>query len=325
MVFPRTSNENNPLVSVVICTYNRENYIQRTVESILAQEVDFKIEILIGDDASTDNTRSVLFEYQKKYPEIFTLLFHEENQGIGKNWASVMSLVSGKYVALCDDDDYWHHVQKLHKQVEILEKNEDIGLVHTNYRTNNVKANILKENKVKNKSKKNLLNALFDGEYFLITSSVVFRNELIQKYVNLDDYIKYEFPIQDWITWLQIAKYTKFYHLNLSTLTYCISADSVSRSLDFEKLVRKYEKEHIMYKYICNKFPQDLIYNENRWNNYVNNIYLFFAYNASDFSLAKMYGKKLKKNRIKVFCSKSKLLFSVYLKLKYLYHKIIQK
>lgn len=321
MIFPRFNNEINPLVSVVICTYNRENYIQQTINSVLSQERDFKIEIIIGDDASTDGTRSVLLEYQKKHPEVITLLFQDENQGIAKNWASLMKLVSGKYVALCDDDDYWHNNQKLQMQVDILEKNEDIGLVYTNYRSINVKTNVIKEYKIKNKSQKKLLNALFDGEYLMMTSSVVFRNLLIQRYVNLDDYIKYNFPIQDWVTWILIAKFTNFYHLNISALTYCISTDSLSRSLDFDKVVSKYEKEHIMYKYICDKFPQDLIYNEDRWNDYVNNIYLIFAYNAGDYTLAKLYGKKLKNNRIKVLCSKNKLFFNTYLGLKYLYHK----
>ncbi|MDO9154176.1 MAG: glycosyltransferase [Paludibacter sp.] len=122
MNFSPIQNNTNPLVSVVVCTCNRDQYIGSTIDSILNQKINFTIEILIGDDASADGTKEILLTYKKLYPEIFTLVFHEENQGIGRNWAGLMKLVKGKYVALCDDDDYWHYDEKLQKQIDILEE-----------------------------------------------------------------------------------------------------------------------------------------------------------------------------------------------------------
>jgi len=316
MIYYREDIETKPLVSIVICTYNRESLIRKAIDSVLNQKIDFLIEILIGDDASTDGTRDILLNYQKRYPNIFTLLFHEKNQGTGSNWAQVVKLVNGKYIALCDDDDYWHYEYKLQKQVEVLESNNSIGLVHTNYRKYFINKEKYKEIRIKNSKTKELIFSLFDGEYTIFTSSVVFRNSLIEKYVILDDYIKYRFPIQDWITWMLIAKYTQFYHLNISTFTYCLSTNSVTRSLNYEKLVDRYENEQIMYKYICNKFPDELNYDAKRWSKYVNYIFLVFAYNTKDFKKANYYGKKINKFSLRVFCSKNILLFNIYVLLK---------
>jgi len=316
MIIPHSDNIINPLVSIVVCTYNREMYIKQTIDSILSQKRDFTIEIIIGDDASNDRTREILLNYQKENPEIFTLVFHDNNQGAGKNWASLMKLVNGKYVALCDDDDYWHLEDKLRKQIDILEKNENIGLVHTDYRKLDINTNNIIEKKIKNSTKKSVFQSLFDGEYFLLPSSAVFRNSLIRNFINLDDYITYEFPIQDWVTWLQIAKYTEFYHLNISTATYRISEESVTRSNDSVKLLNRYNKEQIMYKYICDKFKDEVIYDDKRWSEYVNHVLLVFSYNTNDFEKAKFYGSKLKNANVRVLCSKNKFLFNLYFKIK---------
>lgn len=286
-------NENIPLVSVVICTYNRMTYLEECIESVLKQQRNFPIEILIGDDVSTDGTREMLLDYQKKYPEIVRPVLHTMNLGTGKNWATVMMQVRGKYVALCDDDDYWHNSEKLQKQVDVLEANENIGLVHTDYRTLDIHSGKIQEKTVHNASEQNLLQNLFKGQYFLLTSSCIFRNELIQKYVSLDDFITFDFPIQDWNTWVLIAKFTNFYHLPVSTVTYRISSNSMSRPKDFEKIEKKYAKEKVMYKYLCDRFPDDLHYNETEYDVYVNGILLSMAYKKWDYRSARKYAKEI--------------------------------
>lgn len=74
-----------PLVSIVTPSYNRANTVGQTIDSILAQQCDFPIEIIIGDDCSTDNAREVLLSYQQKYPDIIQLIFHEKNIGLAAN------------------------------------------------------------------------------------------------------------------------------------------------------------------------------------------------------------------------------------------------
>ncbi|MCR4675572.1 MAG: glycosyltransferase [Lachnospiraceae bacterium] len=113
------------LVSVAIITYNQEKYIRKAIESVLMQKRDFDIEILIGDDASSDQTSDILREYDNKYPGLFRLKLHENNVGATKNSHDIYSKAKGKYLALLEGDDYWTDDQKLQKQVDFLEMNPE--------------------------------------------------------------------------------------------------------------------------------------------------------------------------------------------------------
>ncbi len=95
------------------------------------QKCDFDFDIVVGEDCSTDNTRTILLEYQKKYPSKFRLLLHEKNIGAMNNQMETLSACKGKYIALCEGDDYWTDPLKLQKQVDFLESHEDYnGVFH---------------------------------------------------------------------------------------------------------------------------------------------------------------------------------------------------
>lgn len=120
-----------PMVSVFIITYNHEKYIKEALDCILMQKCDFDFDIVVGEDCSTDNTRTILLEYQKKYPSKFRLLLHEKNIGAMNNQMETLSACKGKYIALCEGDDYWTDPLKLQKQVDFLESHEDYnGVFH---------------------------------------------------------------------------------------------------------------------------------------------------------------------------------------------------
>jgi len=116
---------NQILVSVWMITYNHENYIRESIDSILMQETDFEYEIVIGEDCSTDGTRKILLEYKDKYPEKFKLLLHDKNIGIVDNMLTTFKACSGKYVAMLEGDDCWTDPAKLQKQVDFLEDNSE--------------------------------------------------------------------------------------------------------------------------------------------------------------------------------------------------------
>lgn len=123
--------EKRPMVSVVVLTYNHEKYIKQALDSILMQKVNFDYEILIGDDASSDNTVKILKEYQNKYPYVIKLFLNKENLGATRNAYNVLMNAKGKYLATCEGDDYWIDVNKLQIQVDFLEFNKDyIGCTH---------------------------------------------------------------------------------------------------------------------------------------------------------------------------------------------------
>ena len=121
-----------PLVSVKMITYNHEAYIAEAIEGVLIQETDFPIELVIGEDCSTDGTREIVFDYQKKHPDIIRVITSDHNVGMHENSIRTTKACRGKYIALCEGDDYWHHPQKLQKQVDFLEANADCSaVIHT--------------------------------------------------------------------------------------------------------------------------------------------------------------------------------------------------
>jgi glycosyltransferase involved in cell wall biosynthesis len=123
-------NKKNPLVSVAIITYNQKKFLKECIESILAQNYS-NIEIVIGDDASTDGTQEMLKEYEKKYPGKFKLVLHKTNQGITKNSNSVLKKCKGKYIAWMGGDDLMLP-EKIRKQVEFMEKNLNCTICYHN-------------------------------------------------------------------------------------------------------------------------------------------------------------------------------------------------
>ncbi len=116
-----------PLVSIICNTYNHEKYIAQAIEGFLMQKTNFPFEILIHDDASTDGTTSIVKQYEAKYPDVIKPIYQKVNQysqGI-KPRTFQFPRAQGKYIALCEGDDYWTDPLKLQKQVDFLEENEE--------------------------------------------------------------------------------------------------------------------------------------------------------------------------------------------------------
>lgn len=110
-----------PLVSVCMTTYNHEHYIGQAIESVIAQRVNFAIEIVIGEDCSTDSTLAVCRKYQSQYPEIIRIVASENNIGMHANYRRTIEACGGKYIAMLDGDDYFTDPDKLQMQVDALE------------------------------------------------------------------------------------------------------------------------------------------------------------------------------------------------------------
>lgn len=123
----------NPLVSVHMVTYNHEPYIAEAIEGVIAQKADFPIELIIGEDCSTDNTRAIVLEYQQRYPLLLRVLLPSRNVGAQANFEEVARACRGKYVATCEGDDYWLSPSKLQAQVDILESNPNVSAVFGAY------------------------------------------------------------------------------------------------------------------------------------------------------------------------------------------------
>lgn len=118
-------------VTVEMITYDQEDVIAQALDSVLIQEVDFRYQIVIGEDCSTDSTREILLGYKERYPDKITLVLHDKNVGMRNNSRSVSKRseqINSKYIALLEGDDYWTDPKKLQIQVDAMENNPDCHL-----------------------------------------------------------------------------------------------------------------------------------------------------------------------------------------------------
>ena len=113
-------------VTVICATYNHERYIADALQGFVTQVTSFRFRVLVGDDASSDATASVIEEYAERYPEIIIPILRETNIGAGRNWEDLISRVNSKYIAFCDGDDYWIDSLKLQKQFDYMESHPDL-------------------------------------------------------------------------------------------------------------------------------------------------------------------------------------------------------
>jgi glycosyltransferase involved in cell wall biosynthesis len=115
-------------VSVLMLAYNHEKYIEQAVRGVMMQEGDFECELVIGEDCSTDSTRKIVEQLRDEFPDKIVLLLHPRNIGMIPNMMAVYEACQGKYIAICEGDDYWADPHKLQKQIDYLESNPDCRL-----------------------------------------------------------------------------------------------------------------------------------------------------------------------------------------------------
>ena len=176
----------NPVVSVVIATYNQKDFIKQTVESVIGQETTFPFEIVIGDDGSTDGQRDLLRSLQEKYPEKIKLVFNDTNLWVTKNYINAIRESRGTYIAPLDGDDLYIDHSKLQKQYDIISSRNDISNVIVGYQNfDTVTGKILSVNNNWNSPVSfdedniiRLYNYLtYNFPYFPISSVAFFRRE----------------------------------------------------------------------------------------------------------------------------------------------------
>jgi glycosyltransferase involved in cell wall biosynthesis len=170
-----------PLATVAMITYGHEAYIKQSIEGVLMQECDFEVELIISNDCSPDKTDKVINDIIANHPRAHWIKYvkHKQNKGVAKNFAWVLQEGSGKYIALCEGDDYWTDPLKLQKQVGFLEKHCDFSMACNS--SSEIDENG-KEYKIANRKEEiiHLAMVLKEG-WFIRTASIVFRKEAIKE------------------------------------------------------------------------------------------------------------------------------------------------
>lgn len=174
---------NTPLVSISCITYNHEEYIENAIIGFLKQETDFPFEILINDDASTDNTPNIIKKYETLYPDIIKVCYHSENQYQKGFTASYFNLerAKGYYFAMCEGDDYWISKTHLKDAVMFLDNNKDVSIYGSACyikKNNKISTYIPKSNRY------NLKDYIFEAP-FIPTCSLVVKTSIFKMIQNI--------------------------------------------------------------------------------------------------------------------------------------------
>ena len=206
----------SPLLSILCISYNHDKFIGEAIKSWLRQKTDFKVEIIIGDDCSTDNTVLEVKKFLKSNKNI-RLIERAKNIGFINNFIETYKKCNGKYIAICEGDDYWIDNNKLQMQVDFLENNKDYVLTHTNVFTLN-NENKLSQLKADNYCYKN--NIYNKNEISTLTA--VFRN------FNIDFSEKWsQFMMADWPLWISLSEKGRFKYFGEKTGVYRINPSGI--------------------------------------------------------------------------------------------------
>ena len=205
---------NTPLVSVCVQTYQHANFIKECLDGILKQKTSFEYELLLGEDESTDGTREICIEYAQKHPDKIRLFLHcrenvikINNSPTGRfNFLYNIAHSRGKYIALCEGDDYWTDIYKLHKQVDFLESNPDFSVCFH-------ESLVICQNKRREKFNKLQCNTIFTikdltQKNFISTASSVFR----KRYNCIPDWLQ-DIEAGDWGLHFYNSTFGKIYYL----------------------------------------------------------------------------------------------------------------
>ena len=225
-------------LSVCMITYNQEDYIREAIEGVLMQETNFCYNLVIGEDGSTDKTRQICEEYSKNNYQLIKLLPSDKNIGMMPNFIRTLNSCAGKYIAICEGDDYWTDPFKLQKQFDFLESNEDFVICFHNARklfqhTGDTSKMFFE--KVKPKVVSNLKDII--NEDFIPTLTCVFRNNLIKEF---PEWYHYAYP-GDWPLHILNAQHGKIRYIDDIMATYRIHKNGVysgsSSKNHYEKMI----------------------------------------------------------------------------------------
>ncbi len=236
----------NIKVSCHIITYNQRAYISKCIDGMLMQKTNFLFEIIVGDDNSSDGTREILIEYQNKYPEIIRLNFRDKRgDGIpGKdNFMSTYSLCVGKYIALCEGDDYWTDQLKLQKQVDFLEANPDYVL--SCHKVAILDGELFKEDNINTlHDNYEQMETLAKHGNYIHTPSVVFRNIIQPLPEEFNDS-----PLGDFFLYMLLAQHGKLNRQDDVMAVYRFSSGVWSGQSSYSRNFKTTLTHTLLYKY----------------------------------------------------------------------------
>lgn len=287
------------LVSISCITYNHVQYIRQCLDGFLMQHTNFAFEVLIHDDCSTDGTTEIIKEYELMYPDIIKPIYEKENQyQQGKPSGSVVwnfPRAQGKYIALCEGDDYWTDPLKLQKQVDFLEANPDYGMCYTQSRVFYQSSNVF--GPIFGGETPNTF-ASIANENRIPTQTVIFKADQLRKYIYEIDSTGKGWKMGDYPMYLWFAANSKIHFISTPTAVYrclpCSASHFKTRSQWIRFRIHAFE----ISKYFVEKYDPSLIH-------MVNAILLWYRFELAIFETNSSDIKTYRSQIIKLELSKN--------------------
>ena len=259
-------------ISVAVITYNQQETIRQTLDSILMQKGNFDLELVIGEDCSTDNTLTICQEYATLYPDKVVLLSGPQNLGITANYFRVLQACSGEYIGDIAGDDYYCDDHALEKQILYLQSHLDVGVLGANGYRYYVKRDemVLGENEQVNiiDAKEFFFSHSYRGGVIISGGGVMFRRELLQ-YIDFDEIIRRKLPVEDYPIQAIWSQHTKFWRLDDPIVVYRVYKES-STFVPFEhpKYLSYHKGLADTRRYLNELFPADACFSEEELQEY---------------------------------------------------------
>lgn len=252
------------MVTVIMITYGHENFIKQAIDGVLQQHTNFPVELIIANDCSPDGSDAIIKNAIVVAPENITIKYtrHDKNLGMMPNFMWALAKAQGKYIALCEGDDYWTDPLKLQKQVDFLEANGDYAMCFHPVIILKPDGDLVEDfiTKVPENFEERI--TLASNPNYIHTPSVVFRNIIKEEFQRIEFQNS---PIGDYILYLMITKYGKIGYLKDTMAVYRYGVGVYSSTSDVKKqkaeillfinlfsIEKDTEIKKIFYNNICN-------------------------------------------------------------------------
>jgi glycosyltransferase involved in cell wall biosynthesis len=270
-------------VSVCMPAYNHAPFIAQAINSVLMQQTDFEYELIIGEDCSTDNTRDIVVDYKRKYPDKIRLLLNENNIGMQHNSLQILQAASGEYIAMLEGDDYWTSPHKLQKQVAHLDCHRDLSMCFHNVM-------VFKEghNRPFYSSPMRPIYTLEDiaVSNFIHTPSVMFRAKCFSEFPPMWYSM---LPMGDWPSYIICAQKGGLGYIDENMATYRVHAGGIwSSQSPLIQIENNILASTIMQRELALGFPRITTQIET-WRKQA----ILLLLNSSDYARARYHAKRL--------------------------------
>ncbi len=249
------------LVSVVVITYNQEEYIARALDSILMQKCSVPFEIIIGEDCSTDKTGEICARYAEQYPDQITLFRNSPNKGLLNNYFDCILACKGKYVADCAGDDFWVDEHKIEKLYTLMEQHPDVTLAHTGYAVYNENTGVActplgYQSEAYIKDGKSMLQDIICPKVPMMIQSTMFRMKPLLEGYEEDTALfrNKDLPCEDMPIFAALASRGKIAYIPDTTQYYSVGHDSLSNNIDETKQFHFVKRMTRLTNYLAKKY-----------------------------------------------------------------------